>query len=233
MSRNPGSGCHKRSIRSFVKRSGRLTSGQQFSLENYWPLYGLNFNRSEQLDFATLLPSLTCVKLEIGFGNGEALVQMALQDPCCVYIGIEVHEPGVGYCLKLIHDNQLQNLKLISFDAIEVLESMIPENSIDRVFLFFPDPWHKKKHNKRRIVNRQFRDLLTGTMKSGAVLHMATDCQDYAEHMAMHLFADNRFENLGDEQGYSQKPDYRPLTKFERRGLRLGHGVWDLLFMKK
>lgn len=233
MGQTEGPGFLQRPIRSFVRRSGRLTRGQQVALQNYWPLYGVDFTANRPLNFATLFPGLSCIKLEIGFGNGESLVQMAAQDQTCGYIGIEVHDPGAGSCLQRIHDLKLENLRLISHDAIEVLESMVPENSLHRIFLFFPDPWHKKRHHKRRIVNRRFRDLLIAAMKTGAVLHMATDWREYAEHMARNLFSDQRFKNLGDEQGYSRKPDYRPITKFERRGQRLGHGVWDLLFMKK
>jgi len=221
---------HKRSIRSFVKRTGRLTVGQQHALDHYWSNYGIEFQPDQLIDLTQLFPGLDCFKLEIGFGNGDSLVEMAAQDPDCGYIGIEVHTPGVGHCLNQIHQHKLKNLKLISHDAIEVLESMIPAGSLDRVFLFFPDPWHKKRHHKRRIVKQQFRDLLVKVLKPGAVLHMATDWQDYAEHMAADLFSDPRFRNLGDESGYSQKPDYRPITKFERRGQRLGHGVWDLQF---
>lgn len=224
---------HRRTIRSFVKRTGRMTESQKNALEHYWPLYGLEFQADCPLDFAQLFPAQCGVKLEIGFGNGESLVQMAKMDDAYGYIGIEVHTPGVGHCLKHIHDEQLKNLRLISHDAIEVLESMIPAESIDRVFLFFPDPWHKKRHHKRRIVNSAFKNLLIKVMKPGAVLHMATDWQDYAQYMAEEMLADLRFQNLGNESGFSDKPDYRPTTRFERRGKRLGHGVWDLLFTKK
>ena len=232
MGSNEEGALHRRSIRSFVKRTGRLTQGQQYALQHYWPLYGVDFNPRHQLDFTRLFASSGCVKLEIGFGNGDSLVEMASRDGNCSYIGIEVHDPGVGHCLKRIHEEKLGNLKLISHDAIEVLENMIPRESLDTVFLFFPDPWHKKKHHKRRIVNRHFRDLLIQVMKPGATLHMATDWLDYAEHMAQDLFSDSRFQNLGNERGFSQKPEYRPQTKFELRGKRLGHGVWDLLFKK-
>lgn len=222
----------KRSIRSFVKRSGRLTRGQQHALDQYWSQYGIDFDPESRLDLSTLFPGHQCFKLEIGFGNGDSLLQMAAQDPDCAYLGIEVHEPGVGHCLKGLHEAGLANLRLIAHDAIDVLEYMLPAQALDAVLLFFPDPWHKKKHHKRRIVNRHFRDLLHRTMKTGAVLHMATDWQDYAEHMAEDLLSDPRFSNLGDVHGYHAKPDYRPETKFERRGQRLGHGVWDLLFEK-
>lgn len=222
----------KRSIRSFVKRTGRLTAGQKFAMDHYWAEYGLDFNLHDQFKFDQIFPLLKCIKLEIGFGNGDSLVQMAKQDDDCGYIGIEVHDPGVGHCLNLIHEEQLKNLRVISHDAIEVLEHMLPPDSLEGVFLFFPDPWHKKRHRKRRIVNQKFRDLLVKVMKPGAILHMATDWQDYAVHMAEDLFSDDRFENSGNVKGYSEKPAYRPTTKFERRGQKLGHGVWDLLFKK-
>ena len=222
----------KRVIRSFVKRTGRKTEGQKYSLDHYWPLYGLEYEEENHFDFEIMFPEQKGVKLEIGFGNGESLVQMAAQDQEFGYLGIEVHTPGVGHCMKHIHDQQLTNLKLISHDAIEVLQNKVPELSLDGVFLFFPDPWHKQKHKKRRIVNQIFKDLLVKLMKPGAVLHMATDWQDYARYMAKEMLADNRFRNLGDEKGFCDKPDYRPQTKFERRGLKLGHGVWDLMFEK-
>lgn len=222
----------RRSIKSFVKRTGRLTTGQEFALKEYWALYGIDYKMDQQLDPQQLFPGLNHLKLEIGFGNGESLLQMASADSDTAYIGIEVHEPGVGHCLKRIHEEGVRNLKLMSHDAIEVLQNMMPAQSLERVFLFFPDPWHKKRHHKRRIVNEQFRNLLFKVLKPEGVLHMATDWQPYAQHMAADLFSDARFVNLGDAQGYCPKPEYRPETKFERRGQRLGHGVWDLLFQK-
>jgi tRNA (guanine-N7-)-methyltransferase len=226
-------GVPRRAIRSFVKRTGRLTAGQQSALQNLWPRYGIEFDHSTRLDLATLFPTKKCFKLEIGFGNGDSLVKMASDDPDCGYIGIEVHEPGVGHCLNGLHDAGLDNLRLMTRDAIDVLQYMMPENSLDRVFLFFPDPWHKKRHHKRRIVNQQFRDLIHAALKADGVLHMATDWQDYAEHMVEEMSHDLRFTNLGNAQGFSERPAYRPLTKFERRGQKLGHGVWDLLFRKQ
>ncbi len=220
----------KRSIRSFVKRSGRLTTGQQEALEQLWPRYGIEFDATKKLDFVTIFAGLESIKLEIGFGNGDSLVQMAHNDPGSGYLGIEVHEPGVGHCLIKAEQTGVENLRIMSRDALDILEYMIPDATLDAVFLFFPDPWHKKKHHKRRIVNRLFRDEMARVLKPGGVLHMATDWQDYAEHMAENMLADERFTNLGDENGFSPKPDYRPQTKFERRGLKFGHGVWDLMF---
>lgn len=220
-----------RTVRSFVKRTGRQSDRQKQALQQYWPEYGIEYADS-LLDFSQLFPELSDIKLEIGFGNGESLLQMAQQDTASGYLGIEVHTPGVGNCLNLIHDEKLTNIHLMTHDAIDVLQSMIPDNSLSAVFLFFPDPWHKKRHHKRRIVNNVFKDLLVKTLKPGGVLHMATDWQDYAKHMATEMLVDSRFHNLGNELGYCEKPDYRPTTKFERRGQRLGHGVWDLMFEK-
>jgi len=218
-----------RSIKSFVRRSGRITPSQKHALENYWPSYGIDF-ADERL---VLPPQFEFVKLEIGIGNGDALISMAAADPSSLYIGIEVHEPGIGRSLNQIQQQQLGNVRLIKHDAIEVLQHMIAPATLDRVLLFFPDPWHKKRHHKRRIVNQGFRDLIDKMLKPGGVIHIATDWQDYAEWIAAEFLADARFSNQGDAEGYAECPSYRPLTRFEQRGRRLGHGVWDLLFVKK
>ena len=223
----------ERPIRSFVKRSGRKTEGQRHALTHYWPQYGIEYDASQALDLSKLFPAAKGVKLEIGFGNGESLVQMAQHDPDFGYIGIEVHTPGVGHCLARLHEAGLDNLRLISHDAIEVLTNMLPANALDALFLFFPDPWHKKRHHKRRIVNAVFRDQAARVLTAGGRLHMATDWRDYARYMAREMLADERFCNLGDEQGFCPKPAYRPTTKFERRGQRLGHDVWDLCFQRR
>lgn len=222
----------QRSIKSYVRRSGRLTPSQKNALDNYWPEYGLDF-KEEILDIASLTTGFKALKLEIGIGNGDALIDMAASDRDSLYIGVEVHEPGLGRCLNNIVDGQLLNIRLIRHDAVEVMQHMLPDLSLDSVLLFFPDPWHKKRHNKRRIVNRQFRDLLARLLKPGGCLHMATDWRDYAEHMGKEMFSDPRFENMGNDQGYAIKPEYRPLTHFENRGLKLGHEVWDLVFQRR
>ncbi len=221
----------RRRIRSFVKRAGRLTPGQQQALQRLWPEYGIDHDGS-LLDLAGLFPQARGVVLEIGFGNGESLLEMAEADPQTGFIGIEVHEPGVGHCLRGIADRGLDNLRLMSDDAMDILRDAIPDASLERIQLYFPDPWHKKRHHKRRIVNAEFRDQASRVLRPGGLLHMATDWQDYAEHMAAELLGDARFENLGDDQGYAPQPTWRPETKFERRGKRLGHGVWDLLFRR-
>ena len=219
----------QRSIRSFVRRSGRLTPSQRKALDEYWPLYGIEYRQG----MPELPAGFDALKLEIGIGNGDALIHMASDDPQSLYLGVEVHEPGIGRCLNRIHRLGLANVRLVMHDAVEVLEQMIQPASLDRVLLFFPDPWHKKRHHKRRIVNARFRDLVHRALKPGAAIHIATDWQDYAEWIAEQFIADSRFGNQGDADGYAECPDYRPQTRFEQRGLRLGHGVWDLLFVKK
>ncbi len=209
-----------------------MTPAQKKALVEYWPLYGIDFAPS-QIDLAAIAGGFGALKLEIGFGSGEALISMAQDDPKSLYLGVEVHESGVGRCLNSIHHNEIANVRIIKHDAIEVMQQMFPPQSLDRVLLFFPDPWHKKRHNKRRIVNQQFRDLLALLLKPRACLHMATDWQDYAEHMAREMLSDSRFNNHGNDKGYASRPAYRPATRFENRGLKLGHGVWDIIFEKK
>ena len=219
----------KRSIKSFVRRSGRMTPAQKNALKTYWPIYGIEFSQT-QPDF---LSGFEALKLEIGIGNGDAIIDMATADPASLYLGIEVHEPGIGRCLNIIHQQELANVRLLKHDAVEVLETMIAPGSLDRILLFFPDPWHKKRHHKRRIVNQHFRDLACQGLKPGASIHIATDWLDYAESIAAQFLADARFINEGDASGYAEAPAYRPLTRFEQRGRKLGHGVWDLVFTKK
>ena len=224
----PDENPHKRSIRSFVRRGGRLTASQRNAIETCWPLYGVEF----QQGMPSLPNGFDAFKLEIGIGNGDALIHMGSSDPGSLYLGVEVHEPGIGRCLNNIHQQQLSNIRLIKHDAIEVLEQMIETSVLDRILLFFPDPWHKKRHHKRRIVNQRFRDLVYRALKPGGAIHIATDWQDYAESIAEQFLADDRFVNEGKADGYIEAPEYRPETRFEQRGLRLGHGVWDLLFAK-
>ncbi len=221
-----------RSIKSFVRRSGRLTPGQKNALDQHWQQYGMDYNL-QKVDFAKFTGDYKAIKCEIGIGNGDALIEMAEHDAQSLYLGIEVHQPGIGRCLNNVVSKSLSNVRLISHDAIEVMQHMLPAASLDRILLFFPDPWPKKRHNKRRIVNWQFRDLSFSLLKPGGYLHMATDWQDYAEHMAAELLRDTRFSNHGDSAGFCDRPAYRPVTHFEQRGMKLGHGVWDLLFEKR
>ncbi len=219
---------NKRPIRSYVIRSGRLTDSQRKAIESYWGKYVVEFNR-EALDLDTLFKKPQRLTVEIGFGMGDSLLEMARQSPDQNFLGIEVHQPGVGKLLNGIADNQLTNIKLICHDAREILETGLPDNCIDRLLLLFPDPWHKKRHNKRRLVQPEFIELLLEKLSSLAELHFATDWQAYAEYMMEVLEADPRLENILGAQNYWMEPE-RPVTKFEKRGQRLGHGVWDLRF---
>ncbi|QQZ29321.1 tRNA (guanosine(46)-N7)-methyltransferase TrmB [Thiothrix subterranea] len=220
-----------RAIKSFVLRQGRVTKAQEEALTNLWPVFGIEPSDTP-LDFPSLFGRVAPVTLEIGFGNGDSLAQMAAAAPERDFIGIEVHTPGVGHLLKLIGDQGLQNVRVMNTDAVEILKQRIPAHSLDRVQLFFPDPWHKKKHHKRRILQLPFVSLLASRLQTGGVFHMATDWENYAEYMAEVMQTSPDFVNLASEPPYSPRPDTRPLTKFENRGLKLGHGVWDLLYQK-
>ncbi len=219
-----------RTIRSFVLRQGRLTKGQQYALKHLWPLYGINFKKTDSiLDLQQLFNRNAPITLEIGFGNGDSLATMAKAAPERDFIGIEVHRPGVGRLLHLIEEYELNNLRIIHDDAVEVLKQHIPQHSLDSVQLFFPDPWHKKKHNKRRIVQNEFVKLIHSLLKKEGIFHLATDWEEYAKHMSNVMEASENFNSLSASP-FSVRPDNRPLTKFENRGLKLGHGVWDLLY---
>ena len=220
-----------RRIRSFVRREGRLTKGQERALLELWPVMGVEY-RDEMLDLNQLFGRDAPIVLEIGFGMGKSLVEMAAAAPEKNFIGIEVHRPGVGACLSSAQDAGITNLRLFCHDAVEVLGQMIPDQSIDTLQLFFPDPWHKARHHKRRIVQPAFVQMLRPKLKIGGVFHMATDWENYAEHMLEVMNAAEGFVNTV-EGDYAPRPDSRPLTKFEQRGHRLGHGVWDLLFARK
>ncbi len=220
-----------RPVRSFVLRQGRLTKGQDDALQNIWPVFGIERGDS-QLDIANLFESESPVTLEIGFGDGVSLAAMAENAPDKNFIGIEVHKPGVGRLLHLIDEKKLTNVRVMDDDAVQIIKNRIPEASLDRVQLFFPDPWHKKRHNKRRIVQDDFVSLIASRLKSGGVFHLATDWEPYAEHMAEVMEASDDFKSMADTP-YSPKPEERPTTKFETRGIKLGHGVWDLLYQKQ
>jgi len=221
-----------RTVRSFVRREGRLTPGQERALAELWPKYGID-DAESLIDLEQLFERKASIVLEIGFGNGNSLAKMAAKQTERNFIGIEVHRPGVGHLLKLIEEQQLTNLRVACTDAVELLKHRIPDKSLDRLQLYFPDPWHKKRHHKRRIIQAEFIALLADKIKSGGYLHMATDWQHYAEQMLDDLSNNVAFKNCGDSTGYIPRPDYRPLTKFEQRGQKLGHGVWDLLFERR
>jgi tRNA (guanine-N7-)-methyltransferase len=219
-----------RAIRSFVLRQGRLTKGQQRALETLWPDFGLEY-APQSLDLAAAFGRASSPKiLEIGFGMGDSTAKIAQAMPDSDFLGVEVHTPGVGGLLKLIGELDLHNLRIIQHDAVEVLQHMLPDASLDGVHIFFPDPWHKKRHHKRRLIQAEFVKLLCSKLKVGGYLHVATDWQEYAEWVLAILQAELQLANSASE--YAAKPDYRPLTKFEQRGIRLGHGVWDIIFRR-
>jgi tRNA (guanine-N7-)-methyltransferase len=218
----------KRRIQSFVRREGRITRGQQRALDELWPKYGITADSPVDLD--RLFGRTAHRTLEIGFGNGEALADMAAQHPELDFIGIEVHRPGVGHLLQLLEKRGIGNIRIFNEDAVLVLKACLPDHCLDRLLLFFPDPWHKKRHHKRRIVQPGFIQLVARKLKPGGILHMATDWEGYAEHMLAVMQAADEFSNCAGTGSYSPKPGYRPVTKFEQRGRRLGHGVWDLVF---
>ncbi|MDP6164622.1 MAG: tRNA (guanosine(46)-N7)-methyltransferase TrmB [Gammaproteobacteria bacterium] len=220
---------HPRRIRSFVQRSGRMTPGQQNALEQQWPIYGLDLSVG-LLNLQQLFGNNNPVIMEIGFGMGDSLITMAKTMPQNNYLGIEVHKPGVGRLLNNAQAEGLTNLRVFCDDAIEVMAQCIPDRSLGGVQLFFPDPWHKKKHNKRRIVQAQFAQDIRQKLGSGGVFHMATDWQPYAEHMMEVMEAATGYVNLAGAGQYSPQPDFRPITKFQKRGEGKGHGVWDLMY---
>ena len=223
----------RRPIRSFVRREGRLTPGQQRAFERCWPRWGIEF-RDQPLDLASVFGNADPVCLEIGFGNGESLAAMAAANADRNYIGIEVHGPGVGQLLLRAEHAACRNLRIIRHDAVEVLDRMIPSASLDAIYLFFPDPWHKKRHHKRRLVQPAFVDALARVLRPGGIFHAATDWEHYAQHMLQVLSADRaRFDNTAGAGRFADRPDWRPRTRFERRGQRLGHGVWDLVFRRR
>ncbi len=221
---------HRRTIKSFVMRAGRMTEGQQRGLDQGWPLFGLELADGLR-DFDQVFGRQAPRTLEIGFGMGHSTLEMAAAAPEQDFIGIEVHRPGVGALLSGLVSQNLTNVRVYSCDALEVLRDCIADASLDRVLLFFPDPWHKSRHHKRRIVQPAFAELVRQKLKIGGVLHMATDWQAYAEHMLEVMRAAPGYANLA-ETDYVPRPEERPITKFERRGERLGHGVWDLKFQR-
>lgn len=219
-------------IRSFVRREGRLTKGQQRALVELWPTFGID-NDNSIINLDKIFGRDAAKVLEIGFGNGHSLAQMAENFPENDYLGIEVHRPGVGALLLLLQEKNLNNVRVVCEDAVEILKHRINNKSLDRVQIFFPDPWHKKRHHKRRIIQPDFVALISGKLKPGGLLHIATDWEDYAQHITEIMQQSADFENTNKEGDYVKRPDYRPLTKFEQRGQRLGHGVWDLIYQRR
>ena len=220
---------HRR-IKSFVMRAGRMTEGQQRGLEQGGPLFILPLADSP-VDYDQVFGRSAPRTLEIGFGMGEATAHIARVRPADNFLCCEVHEPGVGALLKRIGEQGLTNIRILQHDAVEVIDHMLPPGSLDGVHIFFPDPWHKKKHNKRRLIQPPLVAKLAARLKPGGYLHCATDWQPYAEQMLQVLGAEPLLQNTAE--GFAPQPEYRPLTKFENRGLRLGHGVWDVVFLRR
>ena len=221
----------RRPIRSFVLRAGRVTAAQERALTELWPAFGLEFAGAPiDLDAAFGRSAPRC--LEIGFGAGEVIGALAQAHPENDYLGVEVHRSGVGRLLLQAGQAELKNLRLICHDAVEVLATAIPDRSFDEVLIFFPDPWHKKRHHKRRLIDAPFVDLLATAMRPQGILRLATDWQDYAEQMLKVCNACARLRSQSEDGTFVPRPQFRPPTRFERRGARLGHGVWDLAYTR-
>lgn len=220
----------ERRIRSFVTRAGRLSTAQARALDELGPRYCIPYVK-QPADFDAIFGRRAPLILEIGFGMGDTTATIAAGMPDKDFIGVEVHTPGVGSLLKLIGEQQLDNLRIIQHDAVEVVTHMLRPESLAGVHVFFPDPWHKARHNKRRLIQAPFVQLLASRIAPGGYIHCATDWQEYAEQMLQVLGDEPTLRNTAD--AYAPRPDYRPVTKFENRGLKLGHGVWDLVFTKK
>lgn len=229
----PAGVAYPKTIKSFVRRAGRTTTGQAKAFEELGPRFILSYT-GQPLDAAASFGRTAPLILEIGFGMGEATAHIARVRPQDNFLCCEVHEPGVGALLKRIGEQDLQNIRILQHDAVEVIDQMLAPASLDGIHIFFPDPWHKKKHNKRRLIQPPLVAKLAARLKPGGYLHCATDWQPYAEQMLEVLGAEPLLHNSTDRpDGYAPQPDYRPLTKFENRGLRLGHGVWDLVFLRR
>ena len=223
---------YQRTIRSFVIRAGRLTTGQAKAREAFGEQFLIPY-KPEPLRLAAAFNRAAPTILEIGFGMGEATAHIASVRPDDNFLCCEVHAPGVGALLKRVGEQAIKNIRIIQHDAVEVLDHMIADNSLDGIHIFFPDPWHKARHNKRRLIQAPFVAKLASKLKVGGYLHAATDWQNYAEQILEVLSAESALQNTTvNTDGYANKPDYRPLTKFENRGLKLGHGVWDVVFKK-
>ena len=220
-----------RSIRSFVLRKGRLTVAQQHALDELWPHYGIE-NRETVLDFDDHFERSAEVIVEVGFGNGESTWRMALEEPEKNFIGIEVHEPGVGQLLMALEEHAIENVRIVCGDAVPFLQNRITPGSLAGVRIYFADPWPKKRHHKRRIIQPEFVGQLARCISGGGILHMATDWQPYADHILEVMQSSSDFVNLSPTGDYCETPEWRPYTKYEKRGERLGHEVRDLLYQR-
>jgi tRNA (guanine-N7-)-methyltransferase len=229
--KNNKSSQRHRHIRSYVRREGRFTPAQRSAFDSLWPIYGIDAG-AEQWQFSEIFGRQSDVFLELGFGDGRALKKLAALHPENDYIGVEVHRPGVGRLMRELQQEGLNNVRVVCEDGKAVLENNIPLDSLAGISIFFPDPWHKKKHHKRRLIQPHFVHLAASRLRPGGVLHLATDWQDYAQQMLQVLSAEPQLQNIHLENSFVERPDSRPLTKYEERGLRLGHGVWDLVFRR-
>ncbi len=223
---------HQHRIRSFVRRLGRMTLAQKKALIDLWPQYGLDYT-GELLNFKNIFHNDHPIILEIGFGNGASLAELAVMHPENNYLGIEVHLPGVGHLLSLIEQQQIHNIRIFQHDAIDIIKHSIPDNALDGINIYFPDPWPKARHHKRRLIQSEFINLITTKLKVAGKLHLATDWENYAEQMMNVMSARDDFINLAGHGHFIENKALRPHTKFEKRGLKLGHGVWDLMLVKK
>ena len=220
-----------RTVRSFVLRKGRLTTAQQHALDELWPHYGIEHSEVE-LDFDDHFERPAEVIVEIGFGNGRSTWRMARQEPEKNFIGVEVHEPGVGHLMLSLEKHEVDNVRIVCEDAVPFLQTRVAAGSLAGVRIYFPDPWPKKRHHKRRLIQPGFVDLLARSMASGAIFHLATDWQPYAEHVLEVMQSRTDFVNLSPTGDYCERPEWRPYTKYEERGERLGHEVRDLLYQR-
>jgi tRNA (guanine-N7-)-methyltransferase len=220
-----------RIVRSYVLRRGRLTAAQQYALDELWPHYGIEYSEVE-LDFDDHFERPAEVILEIGFGNGRSTWRMALQEPEKNFIGVEVHEPGVGHLMMSLEKHEVENVRIVCEDAVPFLQSRVAAGSLAGVRIYFPDPWPKKRHHKRRLIQPGFVDLLARCMAGGALFHLATDWQPYADHVLEVMQSRTDFVNLSPTGDYCERPEWRPYTKYEERGERLGHEVRDLLYRR-
>lgn len=220
-----------RRIRSFVEREGRMTDAHRMAVEDLWPKYSLTL-QDKKLDLEQTFGRKSAVTLEIGFGDGKSLLHMARNNPDQDFIGIEVYKTGIGKLLAGVREHSLTNIRVFCADAIEVLNNCIPDTSLQQVLLFFPDPWHKARHHKRRIVQPSFAELISQKLVPNGRLHMATDWENYAEHMLEVMQQQPGWLNNAGKDNYVVRPTTRALTKFEQRGLNLGHGTWDLIYSK-
>jgi tRNA (guanine-N7-)-methyltransferase len=220
-------------VKSFVKRKGHFSDSRRAAFENLWPIYGIAYDAEQPLNFSTVFNNHNEVVLEIGFGMGLTTAEIALNNPTLNYLGVEVYAAGVGSLMKLIGDTELKNVRAIQHDVFDVIRDMIPEGSLSGVHIFFPDPWPKLRHHKRRLIQTEFINLLRPALRPRGYIHCATDWQPYADHMLEVFKANSGYINAStEESGFSPRPAHRPLTKFEARGIKLGHGVRDLIFNK-